>query len=903
MLFTMVKTDLLPKPLIPFDSSQVDLETAGGKGVNLVSLYAAGFPVPNGFIVPTTSYLEFITENHFAPNIQEILGQTDLSSPEALQEASSQIRDKFSQGSLSKHLEHSLKAGLDWIGNGPVAVRSSATAEDLPGMSFAGQQDTLLNITGTDSLVEAVVTCWSSLWTARAIGYRTRNKISHEGVSLSVIVQQMVESEVSGVLFTANPLTGLRSEAVIDAAYGLGEALVSGQIEPDHYIIDTNQAVIKSRSIGTKSTALRSLPVGGLQSYTPTAPDTQALPDQVILELAQIGKKIEALFEFPQDIEWAWTEGQISILQSRPITSLYPLPEVQDPGPLHVYFSFGAVQGLLDPMTPLGQDAIRLIFAGGASLFGFENRDQFSQGVLHIAGERLWADTTSVVRHPIGSKMMLKIFPGVESGSLGALKTIFSDPTIGAGSGRIKFRTVARLLRFAGRMLKKIVFFTRDPEMKARLISESYQAEIEKLRKKYQHPAKRTLRLEEGVELYREIYHAFIYAVPEIAAGVLPGLLPLLLLSKISREFHGSNDLALELTRGLSNNVTTEMDLTLWGTAKEIRKDPESFELFQNAAVEQLTERYFLGNLPEIGQRELQSFLDHYGMRGLGEIDIGRPRWRENPTQIIQTIQSYLKIEDDTNAPDAVFRRGAVQAQAALETLVHSVQQTFAGKIKARLVRAAVRRVWALGGLRESPKFYIIQLMGIMRQSLLNCGEELVAQGKLTAKDDLFFLYLDELQGFTRGELQDWQALILKRRNNYEREMLRKQIPRLLVSDGRTYYEGMEAPDRDAGILRGSPVSPGMVEGVVKVVLDPHKADLSPGEILVCPGTDPAWTPLFLAASGLVMEVGGMMTHGAIVAREYGIPAVVGVSQATEFLATGDTIRINGSTGLIEKID
>jgi len=899
----MEKPDQLPETLIPFDAPQVDLSVAGGKGANLIKLKNAGFPVPDGFLIPTSAYQEFVLENHLRSLIKSTLEKTDLRSPEALKHASLQIRQEFSQGKISNDLVDSLRRGLAWLGDAPVAVRSSATAEDLPEMSFAGQQDTLLNVIGKELLVDAVITCWSSLWTARAIGYRTRNNIPHDEVSLSVIVQRMVQSEISGVLFTANPLTGLRSEVVIDATIGLGEALVSGQVEPDHYIVDTVQSAIKSKTLGSKSDAVRGLPDGGVQSYKTDSSQIQALPDQAILELTRIGKEIEALYEFPQDIEWAWVDGTFSILQSRPITSLYPIPKVPESSQLHVFFSFGAVQGLLDPMTPLGQDAIRLIFAGGSSLFGFNDLTQHTQGVIKIAGERLWGDATSIVRHPLGAKIMMKVFPGVEPGSLGALIEILSDPDVEAGSGRIKLSTIRRLFRFGRRMLKKMLFFARDPETKSRMIRDAYQAEIEKLRKKYHPPTQRTLTLAEAVELFRELYHAFIFAVPEIAGGAMPGLLPLLFLSKISSQHHGSNELALKLTRGLPNNVTTEMDLFLWDTAKAIREDPISLQMFQSLPAAQLAESYLRTELPEIGQRGLQTFLTQYGMRGLGEIDIGRPRWRENPTQIIQTIQSYLQIKDDTIAPDAVFRRGTAQAQEALDTLVASVQNTFAGKLKTRMVRAAVRRLWALGGLRESPKFYIVQIMGLIRQSLLRCGETMVSQGKLNNKDDLFFLYLDELEAFSNGEQQDWKTLIRQRRTSYNQEMLRKQVPRMLVSDGRTFYEGMEAPDRDAGVLRGSPVSPGVVEGIVRVVFEPHKANLSPGEILVCPGTDPAWTPLFLAASGLIMEVGGMMTHGAIVAREYGIPAVVGVNQATVYLETGDKVRLDGSTGLIEKIN
>ena len=286
-------------------------------------------------------------------------------------------------------------------------------------------------------------------------------------------------------------------------------------------------------------------------------------------------------------------------------------------------------------------------------------------------------------------------------------------------------------------------------------------------------------------------------------------------------------------------------------------------------------------------------------MRGLGEIDIGRPRWREDPTDVMQTIQSFLQIKDESQAPDAIFHRGEQAAEAAIYELESTARKTFAGRLKARIIRAAARRVRALAGLRESPKLYIIQMMGIIRQGLLESGEDLVSAGTLDRADDLFYLYLSELDTLAQGEAQDWKSLVAVRRSNYARELSRGLIPHLLLSDGRAFYEGSTPTEGEGSHLRGSPVSPGAVEGVVRVVLDPHSAQLTPGEILVCPATDPAWTPLFLAANGLIMETGGMMTHGAIVAREYGIPAVVGVHQATTLLQTGQRIQLNGSSGEI----
>ena len=300
-------------------------------------------------------------------------------------------------------------------------------------------------------------------------------------------------------------------------------------------------------------------------------------------------------------------------------------------------------------------------------------------------------------------------------------------------------------------------------------------------------------------------------------------------------------------------------------------------------------------------------FLHQYGMRGPGEIDIGRPRWREQPEPIMQVLQSYLAIDDPANAPDAVFARGVTQAEAAAQELQAAVRETPGGPVKARLVRWAISRYRALGGLREAPKFFAIRYMGIVRQGLLQSGQRLVERGMLQAADDLFFLTVSELQEIAtqRGVSARLRELVVERRAVHARELRRKQLPRVLLSDGTAYYEGVRA-DGDAqggDTLVGDPVSPGVVEGIVHVVFSPNGTQLAPGEILVCPGTDPAWTPLFLAAGGLVMEVGGMMTHGSVVAREYGIPAVVGVHEATRRLQSGQRVRVDGMKGVVTLLD
>jgi len=319
-----------------------------------------------------------------------------------------------------------------------------------------------------------------------------------------------------------------------------------------------------------------------------------------------------------------------------------------------------------------------------------------------------------------------------------------------------------------------------------------------------------------------------------------------------------------------------------------------------------------------VAQETLEGFLGCYGARGVGEIDIGRARWRENPEPVVQALQSYLQIEDAEQAPDAVFARGADAAKQALEQMVAEAKAMRGGWFKARRVRWAADRMRALAGLRESPKFWVVRAMWQVRAALLDSGADLVEAGVLDRADDLFFFTLRELRRLVDGQVGqarghegqargpaptvvgDWRGVVQQRRAVYAREERRTQVPRLLLSDGQAFYEGVVSPVGEGeGVLTGSPVSPGVVEGRVRVVLDPHGARLTPGEILVCPGTDPAWTPLFLAAGGLVMEVGGLMTHGSVVAREYGIPAVVGVTRACERLKTGQRVRLDGTSGRV----
>ena len=907
----------MPEPLLspsdwilPFTSPlAADAETGvalvGGKGANLARMAQAGLPVPAGFLITTLAYRRFLAENRLDEPIRAALLSLDGGAPAALESVSANIRARFAGAPLPDELAAAILSAYRGMGGPAVAVRSSATAEDLPEMSFAGQQDTYLNILGPEHLLRAVVDCWGSLWTARAIGYRARNGVSQDAVSLAVVVQGMVQSQVSGVLFTANPLSGLRSQTVIDATLGLGEALVSGMVEPDHYVVDTARETILEKKLGAKALSVRSIEGGGTAQVAETAGEVQALPDDQILALARLGKRVEDLYAFPQDIEWAWAGEGLHLLQSRPITSLFPTPEGVPAQPLKVFFSFAAVQGMLDPITPLGRDALALIFAMGASLFGIRVTAQ-TQTVLHTAGERLWANITSLMRNTVGRNAARVALGLVEPGIRQALLSIWDEPRLQPERKGLSPRAVLQMARFFIPLAANILLNIASPRARRKYIVEQGERLLRQMQSEIHAAAgdrRQKLTVQAGrLESLarRHLPGTFLLFV----SGVASAMASFNLLNKLAGGLPENSgihrrDLVLEITRGLPHNPTTEMDLALWQAVQAVRPDPAALAGLEAHPAPELARRHRSGRLAAHTRAIMDRFLERYGGRGLGEIDLGRARWREEPTHVFESMSGYLRIADGSQAPDAVFARGARAAQDAVERLATALRATPRGWLKAHQARFAARRVRELMGVRESPKFFAVRMMDLIRQDLLKTGEEFVQAGELNAADDLFYLTFGELREFGAGVPRDWRGLIDTRRASYQRELRRRQIPRLLLSDGRAFYEGLGVKEGLDGALSGDPVSPGVAEGQVRIVLDPREAHLEPGEILVCLGTDPSWTPLFLTAGGLVMEVGGMMTHGAVVAREYGIPAIVGVHEATTRLRTGQRIRIDGSSGVI----
>lgn len=897
----------MPDLILPFSSPETTLSNAGGKGANLSALARAGFNVPPGFIVTTGAYRAFVETYQLQPRILALASRV-LEDPVVLDATSSEIRALFEEHQMPDAIVAAVRSAYrDLVAREagktepefPVAVRSSATSEDLPGLAFAGQYETYLNILGEPEIVDAVKKCWGSLWTSRALAYRARNRIAPDEVALAVVVQKMIASESSGVLFTANPLTGRRDEIVIDASFGLGEAIVAGQVEPDHYVVDPHNLQIVERRLGAKALAIVPQAGGGTRQITRDAAARQALPDLRIVELASTAGEAARLFGEPQDIEWAFADGQLFLLQSRPVTSLYPVPSNPFPdSELRVYFSLNSIQGVTGPFTPLGANVLQMLLAGGfARLFqlpGVARED------LPLVGGRLYIDVTGLARDPRLRHILLGLLVRGDPGALAAFRHLVDAGRLPTRSTLTPRQAGHLLRRFLPLLVRAIASLLRPDRARVHAT-----AALESF---FQDERRRSESAGDLLSLLRlmklELPSVFENVIRSAIPVIFPAIAGLTVVGGWLKNWLGERPaVALELMRGVPYNVTTEMDLELWKSAQAIRSNPAAVAALRARPLEQLAEDYRRGTLVEPAQHELAKFLDRYGMRAVAEIDVGRLRWRDDPSPILSSLLSYLELEDSHLAPDAVFARGQAQADKLAGELVARVRRSRFGWIRARLLRGAIRRMRALGGLRELPKFTMIQILDLYRTALLDRARILVSRGELERAEDIFFVPFDSLERFAQGERIDLPGLVHAGRAAYERERGRRQFPRLLLSNGEAFYEGMPDPAIGSAELVGDPVSPGVVEGRVRVVLDPRGVRLEPGEILVCPATDPGWTPLFLTAGGLVMEIGGLVTHGSVVAREYGIPAVVGVHNATQRLQSGQRVRVDGNRGRVTILD
>jgi pyruvate,water dikinase len=874
------------------------LGMAGGKAANLGILLQAGLPVPDGFCITTAAYASIATADDLV-HVVEQLGGIPPDDVERLTTLAGEARRLILASPIPSHVAEAIGAAYRDLDGDPagarVAVRSSATAEDLPSASFAGQQDTYLNIVGQEALLDAVRRCWASLWTDRAVSYRAANGIDPTTVRLAVVVQRMVPAGVAGVLFTANPLTGQRAQMVVDASPGLGEAVVSGAVNPDHWVLDGRTGIPIETRLGDKRLVVRASEDGGTERVTlEDGSGAACLSPEQLQELAALGRRVQAVFGAPQDTEFAFdVDGRCWLVQARPITTLYPLPAnapAPGEGP-RVYFSVNVVQGVFRPITPMGVQAIRLVAGSLATGFGRPPSDRYAGPATVVeAGQRVFLDVTPILRHRLGRRIFLNAMRFGEARTPALVAALADDPRLSTGGSVLPL--IAQVLRIA---VKQGV-----PARVARALARPAAARAAALQ-----TAHRVVAMAEAPTAADA---ASQLAQVERVFMVGPGRLifdtmPLVLVGLLSRGLAGrllgerATDEELEqVVRALPHNPTTEMDLDLWALAEWLRPDEPSHQALATRTPAGLARAYRQGALPAALQAGLTRFLAAWGHRGVAEIDLGLPRWSDDPTHILGVLANYLRLEDRSRAPDVQFAEAAALAERTIDTLARRT-----GGIRGRLVKALLTRTRELAGLREWPKYYIIRISAPARVRLLRVGAQLVDTGRLESADDVFFVTLPEVRAGLAGT--DLRSPVARRREAYSLEVGRRHVPRLLLSDGTEPAPPADTAGADDGALRGTPASSGAIRGRARVILDPVGAHLQPGEILVAPSTDPGWTPLFLTAAGLVMEMGGSMSHGSVVAREYGIPAVVGVESASVRIQTGQLIEVDGGRGLVRIVD
>ncbi|MFI0790895.1 rifamycin-inactivating phosphotransferase [Streptomyces lydicus] len=853
------------------DETQVAV--VGGKGAHLGGLSRIeGIRVPAGFCVTTDAFRRIMAE---APSIDDRLDQLsrlDLDDREAIRTLSAQIRRTIEEIALPGDVAAAITGALARLGEqAAYAVRSSATAEDLPTASFAGQQDTYLNIVGPAAILQHVSRCWASLFTERAVTYRQRNGIDHRTVHMAVVVQQMVFPHAAGILFTADPVTGNRKVATVDAGFGLGEALVSGLVNPDVFKVRHGEVV--ARTIAAKQRAVHALPAGGTQEVAIDSPrqEQPALTDAQVVRLVQLGRRIEAHFGRPQDIEWCLIGEGFQIVQSRPITTLYPIPETDDQEN-HVYVSVGHQQMMTDPMKPLGLSMWKLT----------------AMVPMHEAGGRLFVDVTRRLASPASRAALLDLVGRGDPLVRDALETVLDgddlvpslpDAVPGgppAGGAAAPIET--------------------DPALVTELIERS-QASIAAL--------ERDIRTKTGPALFDFLLEAFeehkrVLSDPLSIRAIMAGMEATWWLNDKLQEWLGEKNAADTLTLSAPDNITSEMGLALLDVADVIRPHAEVVAFLQR--VEYAEDAAFLDELAKLAggteaRDAIETYLDRYGMRCVGEIDITRPRWWERPTTLVPVILDNVR-NFEPGAAERRFEQGRQKALKKEQDVLSRLRVLPDGDRKADETKRMIDRVRTFIGYREYPKYGIVSRYFVYKQALMEEAERLVQADVLAEKEDIFYLTFQELRDVVRSNQVDDQ--IVKQRKDAFRSYDALTPPRVLTSDGEAVTGAYRRDDVPAGALIGLPVSAGTIEGRARVILDMADAELEAGDILVTTFTDPSWSPLFVGIAGLVTEVGGLMTHGAVIAREYGLPAVVGVEQATRLIRDGQRIRVHGTGGYIE---
>jgi rifampicin phosphotransferase len=860
------------------DIDQTKRMVVGGKGANLGELSKMeGIRVPDGFCISTEAFKSIIGET---PSMNALLDQLALlkvEDREKISELSGEIRRVIEGVAIPQDMHEEITRLLTRLGEKHAyAVRSSATAEDLPTASFAGQQDTYLNLLGEEAILKHISKCWASLFTERAVMYRLQNGFDHRKVHLSVVVQKMVFPQAAGIVFTADPVTSHRKVLSIDASFGLGEALVSGLVNADSYKVRNGKIIEKK--ISTKKLAISALKDGGTkaQEIEPERQNRQALTDEQMLQLERMGRKIEAHFGCPQDIEWCLVDDTFYIVQSRPITTLFPIPEAIDQEN-HVYVSVGHGQMMTDPMKPLGLSFFLLT----------------TNALMRKAGGRLFVDVTPMLASPASRESILDVMGKGDPLIKDALMTIIERGDFIQSLPDDKQEKTPGKSNQGPSLADFKALNEYDPAIVSDLIKRS-ETSIEELKQNIQTKSGSDLIdfiLEDIQQLKKSL------SGPQGFGVIMTAMNASSWINENMKEWLGEKNVADTLSQSVPNNITSEMGLALLDVADVIRPYPEVINYLQHVKDDSFLDELVQFDGGQESRDALSAYLNKYGMRCAGEIDITRPRWSEKPTTLVPLILSNIKNFEPGESKRR-FEQGRQEALKKEQELLDRLKQLPDGEQKAKETKRMISLIRNFIGYREYPKYGMVHRYFVYKQALLKEAEQLVQANVIYEKEDIYHLTFEELREVVRTKKLDDQ-IISQRKDEYTfYEKLTP--PRVITSDGEIIAGEYKRENLPAQALVGLPVSSGVIEGRACVILNMEDADLEEGDILVTSFTDPSWTPLFVSIKGLVTEVGGLMTHGAVIAREYGLPAVVNVENATKLINDGQRIRVNGTKGYVE---
>ena len=858
---------------IPFSQlNKSNIPVAGGKGANLGEMTTAGFPVPGGFVLTTAAYNAFVEAHGLQEQIIDLAHTVANDDPHSSEVASENIKQLFMEVDIPADIVEAVVAANAELGEGPVAVRSSATAEDLEDASFAGQQETFLNVQGKEALLDAIKKCWASLWSARAITYRIDQEIPPSDVSLAAVVQKQIESEVSGIGFSLNPNNNCYDEAIINASFGLGEAIVSGVVTPDTYVVDKVEKSILSKEVNEKKIGLWRSADGGIEERPNKEPELQALTDAQILDVAELISKVEAHYHVPMDIEWALEADTLYLLQARPITTHFQVfsEMLTKPGERKILYTdyIGAIQGFSEPFSVLGLDfwAIMMDRLGGQGAV-----PDGEGGIMVNLHGREYLNASNAIK-AFGRKAGTGMVNHADPSLSGQWDTLV--PEYIAPKTTPLMKSARRAMVKAGASYAwpttKMLFgdAMKEAENYNRLLEENIAA-IKAL--KNDRPLDELI--DQGFGTMAAIWDKMAAYIPAQVAK-----------RRIDKMFKGKglDDELAAMSAELSSNPTGQMGKAMFALACE-----QEFKATKSADefVQKITARAYSPSFMEM----YDDYMYRFGDRGIREIDIATPRLRDDPAEFYKRLAAI-------NTEDSQMTRTVERKAAAYKRLREEADKM--GKRKKFDQDATIYD--SLAGFRETPKYLVVILTGMLHGFALQEGEKFVKQGRFEQAEQIFDLHLSEVVAAQKDEKIPLLPLVEANTATIKKYAQVKNWPTTFDSRGkiiRVQRKGKE------GELVGQAISNGVIQGHAKVLATPYEKPVEPGEILVTHATEPSWTPVFINAAGVVLEVGGPLQHGAIIAREYGIPCVSGLENATTAIKDGDMLEVDGTNGIVKIVE